>query len=152
MTALQALDILSGTLTWACARRLASAQAFTSRGFQPSEKVSYQNRAKAILRCRHSTENSEEPLIHDYAVLLGEAEVDQSIPVADRLLECHGAGSVASLSFDKGFTREADRQLLGLYIPEVIMPKRGKKNAAETGCESSTARWRARSTAWNTTD
>ena len=114
--------------------------------------MSYQNRAKAILRCRHSTENSEEPLIHDYAVLLGEAEVDQSIPVADRLLECHGAGSVASLSFDKGFTREADRQLLGLYIPEVIMPKRGKKNAAETGCESSTARWRARSTAWNTTD
>ena len=75
-------------------------------------------------------------LIQDYAVLLGEAEVDQSIPVADRLLGRHGAGSVASLSFDKGFTREEDRQLLGLYIPEVVMPKRGKKNAAEMERES----------------
>ena len=75
-------------------------------------------------------------LIQDYSVLLNEAEVDQSIPVADRLLGRHGAGSVASLSFDKGFTREADRQLLGLYLPEVVMPKRGKKNAAEMERES----------------
>ena len=75
-------------------------------------------------------------LIQDYAVLLGAAEVDQSIPVADRLLGRYGAGSVASLSFDKGFTRTADRELLSLYIPEVVMPKRGKKNAAETERES----------------
>ncbi len=70
-------------------------------------------------------------LIQDYRVMMQEAEVGQSIPVADRLLGRYGAGSVASLSFDKGFTREADRQLLGIYIPEVVMPKRGKKNAAE---------------------
>ena len=75
-------------------------------------------------------------LIQDYAVLMQEAEVAQSIPVADRLLGRYGAGSVASLSFDKGFTREEDRQLLGLYIPAVVMPKRGKKNAAETEWES----------------
>lgn len=75
-------------------------------------------------------------LIQDYAVLMQEAEVDQSIPMADRLLGRYGAGSVASISFDKGFTREADRQLLALYIPEVVMPKRGKKNAAETERES----------------
>jgi IS5 family transposase len=75
-------------------------------------------------------------LIQDYRVLMQEAEVDQSIPVADRLLGRYGADSVASLSFDKGFTREEDRQLLGLYIPEVVMPKRGKKNAAETQRES----------------
>ena len=30
-------------------------------GFQPSAKVSCQNHADAIIRCRHSTENSEEP-------------------------------------------------------------------------------------------
>ncbi len=53
-------------------------------------------------------------LIQDYRVLLQETQMDQSIPVADRLLGRYGAGSVASLSFDKGFTREADRQLLGL--------------------------------------
>jgi hypothetical protein len=75
-------------------------------------------------------------LIQDYAVLMNEAEVDQSISVADRLLGRYGAGGVASVSFDKGFTREADRQLLGLYIPEVVMPKRGKKNATETERES----------------
>jgi hypothetical protein len=75
-------------------------------------------------------------LIQDYAVLMSEAEVDQSLPVADRLLGRYGAGSVASLSFDKGFTRAADRELLSLYIPEVVMPKRGKKNAAEAERES----------------
>jgi hypothetical protein len=75
-------------------------------------------------------------LIQDYAALLGEAEVAQSIPVTDRLLGRYGAGSVASLSFDKGFTRTADRELLSLYGPEVVMPKRGKKNAAETERES----------------
>jgi IS5 family transposase len=78
----------------------------------------------------------QQQLIQDYAVLIKEAEVDQSIPVADRLLGRYGAGSVASLSFDKGFTRAADRELLGLYVPEVVMPKRGKKNAAETERES----------------
>jgi len=78
----------------------------------------------------------QQQLIQDYAVLRGEAEVDQSIPVTDRLLGRYGAGSVASLSFDKGFTRTADRELLSLYVPEVVMPKRGKKNAAETEREN----------------
>jgi len=77
----------------------------------------------------------QQQLIQDYAVLLKAAEVDQSIAVADRLLGRYGAGSVASLSFDKGFTRAADRELLSLYVPEVVMPKRGKKNAAETARE-----------------
>lgn len=75
-------------------------------------------------------------MIQDYAVLLKAAEVDQSIPVTDRLLGRYGAGSVASVSFDKGFTRAADRELLSLYVPAVVMPKRGKKNAAETERES----------------
>jgi IS5 family transposase len=44
--------------------------------------------------------------------------------------------SVASLSFDKGFTRAQDRELLSLYVPEVVMPKRRKKNLAETQRES----------------
>jgi hypothetical protein len=78
----------------------------------------------------------QQQLIQDYAVLQGEAEVDQSIPVTDRLLGRYGAGSVASVSFDKGFTRAADRELLSLYVPEVVLPKRGKKNAAETERES----------------
>lgn len=78
----------------------------------------------------------QDQLIHDYAVLVGAAEVDQSVPVADRLLGRYGPGSVASISFDKGFTRIADRDLLSLYVPTVVMPKRGKKNAAEMAGES----------------
>lgn len=78
----------------------------------------------------------QQQLIQDYSVLQGGAEVDQSIRVADRLLGRYGAGSVARLSFDKGFTRAEDRELLSLYVPEVVMPKRGKKNAAETERES----------------
>ncbi len=78
----------------------------------------------------------QHPLIQDHAVLLQEAEVDQSIPVADRLLGRYGAGSVASLSFDKGFARAEDRDLLSLYIPQVVMPQRGQQNAAEMERES----------------
>jgi hypothetical protein len=75
-------------------------------------------------------------LVQDYDVPVGGADVDQSIAVADRLLGRYGEGAIASLSFDKGFTREEDRQLLGLYIPTVVMPKRGKKNATERTRES----------------
>jgi hypothetical protein len=75
-------------------------------------------------------------LIQDYDVPVGGADVDQSVPVADRLLGRYGAGQIASLSFDKGFTRAEDRELLSLYVPTVVMPKRGKKNAVETARES----------------
>lgn len=74
-------------------------------------------------------------LIHDYDVLLGQVDVDQSVPVADRLLGRYGEGNIASVSFDKGFTRASDRELLQLYIPEVVMPKRGRKNEAEAAAE-----------------
>jgi hypothetical protein len=74
----------------------------------------------------------EHGLVQDYRVLEHQADVDQSVPVADVLLGRFGPGSIESMSFDKGFTREEDRQLLELYIPNVVMPKRGKKNAEET--------------------
>jgi hypothetical protein len=75
-------------------------------------------------------------LIHDYDVPVGGADVDQSIPVTDRLLARYGAGALASLSFDKGFTRAEDRERISLYVPTVVMPKRGKKTAADTARES----------------
>jgi hypothetical protein len=60
----------------------------------------------------------------------------QSVPVTDRLLGRYGQGRIASISFDKGFTKAEDRELLGLYIPTVVMPKRGKKNQEEAAAES----------------
>jgi IS5 family transposase len=35
------------------------------------------------------------------------------------------------LSTDKGFSSKEDRELLELYIDEVMMPKKGRKNALE---------------------
>jgi len=78
-------------------------------------------------------------LIQDYAVPVGGVDVDQSVPVTDRLLARYGIGSIASLSFDKGFTRAEDRDLISLYVPTVVMPKRGKKSVAETAAEHAPA-------------
>lgn len=77
-------------------------------------------------------------LIQDYDVPVGGADVDQSIPVTDRLLFRYGPGSLASLSFDKGFTRAEDRALLSFFVPMVVMPKRGRKTEAEVARESET--------------
>ena len=74
----------------------------------------------------------EHELILDYRVMDQQPnDADESLGVADRLIGRYGVGNIQSLSFDKGFTREEDRQLLELYIPEVIMPKRGRRNQAE---------------------
>jgi hypothetical protein len=74
-------------------------------------------------------------LIQDYEGPVG-IDADQSIPVASRLLGRYAEEQIASMSFDKGFTRKADRELLELFIPRVIMPKRGRKNAEEAEAES----------------
>jgi IS5 family transposase len=70
-------------------------------------------------------------LIVDYKVLEGTSEVDELVPLADRLLGRYGADQVASLSTDQGFSRAEDRELLALYIPQVVVPKRGKLGAAD---------------------
>jgi transposase, IS5 family len=74
-------------------------------------------------------------LILDYKVMDQLNDADEVIALADRLLGRYGWTGVASLSFDKGFSRMEDRQLLELYIPEVIMPKRGKRNSQEQARE-----------------
>ena len=82
-------------------------------------------------------------LILDYRVMAAQSsDADESLGVADRLLGRYGEGAIQSLSFDKGFTRQEDRQLLELYIPEVIMPKRGRRTKAEEQREGErTFRW-----------
>jgi IS5 family transposase len=80
-------------------------------------------------------------LIIDYKIMCGGGESAEIVPVADRVINRFGEGTIASLSTDKGFSSAADRELLELYIPEVIMPKKGKRNAADTERES-TKRWK----------
>ena len=75
--------------------------------------------------------------IVDHVVVKKQADVSLSIPLADRLLSRYGEGVIESISFDKGFYKKENKELLGLYIPAVIMPKKGKKNKAEQEEESS---------------
>lgn len=70
-------------------------------------------------------------LIVDYKVLDHSSEVEELLPLVDRLWDRYGADQVASLSTDQGFSRAEDRELLELYITQVIVPKRGKLSRAD---------------------
>ncbi len=68
-------------------------------------------------------------LIIDYYILENESDPDVVVPIADRVLFKH---NVFSWSFDKGFWNKENKLLLQLEIEKVIMPKKGKRNSAET--------------------
>ncbi len=67
-------------------------------------------------------------LIIDYKVMDQTADVNETIPLLERLLKRYGCNSIESISFDKGFTDKEDRELLECFIDNVIMPKRGRLN------------------------
>jgi IS5 family transposase len=58
-------------------------------------------------------------------------DLDESLPMTNRVLELYGQDSVASISFDKGFTASASKEAIELHVPLVVMPKRGKKTEAQ---------------------
>lgn len=72
----------------------------------------------------------------DYKVMEQPVDGKETLSLVDRLLNSYGHGSIGSISFDKGFSNKEDRELLELYIPEVIMPKRGKLSKADKERES----------------
>lgn len=65
-------------------------------------------------------------LIHDYKIMQGGDEAAEMIPLVDRLLNSLGEGRIGSISTDRGFSKAADRELFELYIPLVVIPKKGK--------------------------
>lgn len=67
-------------------------------------------------------------LIVDYKIMSDEQDRDIVIEVADRILNKY---KVRSWSFDKGYWCKGSKELLALEIPEVIMPKLGKRNNME---------------------
>jgi IS5 family transposase len=73
-------------------------------------------------------------LIVDYQLMNQEQDRDIVIELADRLLMKY---HIASWSFDKGFWRKENKELLALEVPKVIMPKLGKRNKAEEKEEKS---------------
>ena len=74
--------------------------------------------------------------IVEHQVVEKEAEVSLSIPLAERLLNRFGEDAIESISFDKGFYKRENKELLSLYIPEVIMPRKSRKNQEEQAEES----------------
>lgn len=72
-------------------------------------------------------------LIVDYEIMEHEADSAIVIQLADNLLAKY---RIDSWSFDKGFYSLAAKQLLKFYVPQVVMPKRGKLNQQEKEEES----------------
>lgn len=73
-------------------------------------------------------------LIVDYQLMDNEQDRDIVIGLADRLLSKY---NISSWSFDKGYWRKENKELLQLEIPKVIMPKLGRRNKTEEAEESS---------------
>ena len=71
-----------------------------------------------------------------YQVVEKEADVALILPLADKLLNLFGEEGIESISADKGFYKKEYKELISLYIPKVILPKKGKRNKAETEEES----------------
>ena len=88
----------------------------------------------------------QDGLILDYKIMGSGSETAEVLPLADRLLNSYGEGNLKSISFDKGFSSQEDRELLELYIPEVVMAKKGRRSQADRQRESAPL-WRKRKNA-----
>jgi hypothetical protein len=75
-------------------------------------------------------------LILDYKPMTQCSDVKETLPLADRLLSKFGDEGFQSWSLDKGFSAQQDRELLELFIPEVIMPKKGRRSPADQARET----------------
>lgn len=73
-------------------------------------------------------------LIVDYQIMDHEQDRDIVIALADRLLAVY---KIDSWSFDKGYWKKENKQLLQLEVPKVIIPKLGKRNKQEQEEETS---------------
>jgi len=60
----------------------------------------------------------------DYKVIDPSSDVKETLPLTDRFWTRFGDGSLQGWSVDRGFSAQQDRELLELFIPEVIMPKK----------------------------
>ena len=77
--------------------------------------------------------------IVDYKVMENEKDPAQIESLKKRLKQKFGKDAIASLSFDKGFWSKKNYESLAAEnIPQIVLPKRGKKNIAEKAREAET--------------
>jgi hypothetical protein len=107
--------------------------------FEPHTEWLYKGKANHRVELGHNilVASDQWGFIVEHQVIERQAEVSLSIPLADRLLSRFGRDAIESISFDKGFYKRENKESLNLYISEVIMPKKGRKNQAEEAEESS---------------
>jgi transposase, IS5 family len=67
-------------------------------------------------------------LIVDFHIMEKESDSQTVIALADRVLPKY---KVSSWSYDKGFYKRENKELLSLFINDLIMPKKGKLNKLE---------------------
>jgi len=67
-------------------------------------------------------------LIVDFKIMENEVDKTTVISLSDRILSKF---DIESWSFDKGFYTKENKELLSLFIKDLIMPKKGKLNIAE---------------------
>jgi transposase, IS5 family len=71
-------------------------------------------------------------IILDYKILDTADEHPQAPATIERILEQYGPGSIKSISFDKGFSSASNKTAITGQVDQLIMPKKGKRTAAET--------------------
>ena len=106
--------------------------------FEPHTEWLYKGKANRRVELGHNilVASDQWGFIVEHQVIERQAGVSLSIPLADRLLSRFGRDAIGSIRFDKGFYKRENKELLNLYISEVIMPKKGRKNQAEEAEES----------------
>ena len=73
-------------------------------------------------------------LIVDYQIMTLQQDRDVVIGLVERLLEKF---NITSWSFDKGYWNAENRDLLSLYIKDVVMPKLGRLSGKDAALENS---------------
>ena len=106
--------------------------------FEPHTEWLYKGKSNKRIELGHNVlvTSDQRGFIVDHVVVEKQADVSLAIPLANRLLSRYGEGVIKSMSFDKGFYKKENKELLSLHIPAVIMPKKGKKNRVEQAEES----------------
>ena len=78
-------------------------------------------------------------LILDYKVMEKTTDNQELEPLVLRLVNRFGEGSIHSLSMDKGFSDMSKLEDLQQQIPEVVMPKKGRRTKVEEERETSSS-------------
>ena len=102
--------------------------------FEPHTELIKKGKAMPPIEFGHRflvTTEQQYGLVVDYKVMEGGSESGEIVPLVDRLLNRFGEDAIGSLSTDKGFSSREDRELLELYIEQVIMPKKGRRSRVD---------------------